>query len=160
RIVDVLNAYFSRMVEILELHGGVVTQFQGDAILATFNVPLSDPEHARNAVVAAQAMLTSVAGSEYAGEKLKIRIGINTGSVVAGAIGASGRLNYTVHGDAVNLAARLESLNKDYHTRLLVAESTAAQIPDLDFEPVGETAVRGQTGTIKIYTLPPTTDDS
>jgi len=154
KIVDVLNAYFSRMVEILELHGGVVTQFQGDAILATFNVPISDSEHSRNAVVAAQAMLTSVAGSEYAGEKLKIRIGINTGSVVAGAIGASGRLNYTVHGDAVNLAARLELMNKEYGTRLLVSESTAALLSDLELEPVGETAVRGHSGTIRLYTLP------
>jgi len=152
KIVDVLNAYFSRMVEILEHYGGVVTQFQGDAILATFNVPISDARHVQNAVTAAQAMLTSVAGSEYAGEHLNIRIGINTGSVVAGAIGARGRLNYTVHGDAVNLAARLEAMNKEYGTRLLISETTASQLQDIDLKPVGETTARGQTKSIKLFT--------
>jgi len=153
KIVEVLNAYFSRMVEILEQYGGVVTQFQGDAILATFNVPIADPEHAPNAVLAAQAMLTSVTGSEYAGERLKIRIGINTGTVVAGAIGAKGRLNYTVHGDAVNLAARLEAMNKEYGTRLLMSESTVAHLPADELKAMGETTARGQTRSIKLYTL-------
>ena len=153
KIVEVLNAYFSRMVEILEQRGGVVTQFQGDAILATFNVPVGDDDHARNAVQAAQDMLTSVAGNEYAGERLNIRIGINTGPVVAGAIGARGRLNYTVHGDAVNLAARLEALNKEYGTRLLLSESVAANLPAGDVEAIGETTVRGHSRSIKIYTL-------
>ena len=153
KIVDVLNAYFSRMVEILEHYGGVVTQFQGDAILATFNVPIGAALHAQNAVTAAQAMLTSVAGSEYAGEHLNIRIGINTGSVVAGAIGAKGRLNYTVHGDAVNLAARLEAMNKEYGTRLLISETTASQLQNVELTPIGETTARGQTKSISIYTL-------
>ena len=153
RIVDVLNAYFSRMVEILEHRGGVVTQFQGDAILAIFNVPVADAEHASNAVRAAREMLTAVAGSEFAGARLNIRIGINTGPVVAGAIGARGRLNYTVHGDAVNLAARLETLNKQYGTRLLLSESVAAQLPQGELEAIGETTVRGQTRSIEIYTL-------
>ena len=148
------------MVEILERHGGVVTQFQGDAILATFNVPIADEEHARNAVRAAGDMLTAVAGNEYAGERLNIRIGINTGAVVAGAIGARGRLNYTVHGDAVNLAARLESLNKEYGTRMLLAESVAAHLPQREIEPVGETTVRGQSCSIKIYTLATTAGPS
>ncbi len=153
KIVEVLNAYFSRMVEILEQHGGVVTQFQGDAILATFNVPVSDPEHAGNAVLAARAMLISVAGSEYAGERLNIRIGINTGKVIAGAIGAKGRLNYTVHGDAVNLAARLEAMNKEYGTRLLMSETTASHLSEDELEAIGETTARGQTRSIKLYTL-------
>lgn len=153
KIVEVLNAYFSRMVEILELHGGVVTQFQGDAILATFNVPVADSEHALKAVRAAQAMLTSVKGSEYAGARLNIRIGINTGTVVAGAIGARGRLNYTVHGDAVNLAARLENMNKEYGTRLLMSESAVAQLSADELTAIGETTARGQTRSIKLYTL-------
>ncbi len=159
KIVEVLNAYFSRMVEILEQYGGVVTQFQGDAILVTFNVPIADPAHARNAVLAAQAMLTSVADSEYAGERLQIRIGINTGKVVAGAIGAKGRLNYTVHGDAVNLAARLEAMNKEYGTRLLMSETTVSQLPADELKPIGETTARGQTRSIKLYTLASLTND-
>ena len=153
KIVDVLNAYFSRMVEILEQHGGVVTQFQGDAILATFNVPVTDDAHAINALRAADAMLTSVAGREFAGERLSIRIGINTGSVVAGAIGAHGRLNYTVHGDAVNLAARLEAMNKEFGSRLLVSGSTAAQLDGIELAPMGSITARGQTREIEIFTL-------
>jgi len=153
KIVEVLNAFFSRMVEILEHYGGVATQFQGDAILATFNVPVADEAHADKAVHAARDMLTSVAGNEFAGERLKIRIGVNTGTVVAGAIGARGRLNYTVHGDAVNLAARLEAMNKQYGTRLLISQATASKLRDIELETIGETTVRGHSGSITIYTL-------
>ena len=152
KIVEVLNAFFSRMVEILEHYGGVVTQFQGDAILATFNVPVADEEHADKAVRAARDMLTSVAGNEFAGERLKIRIGVNTGVVVAGAIGARGRLNYTVHGDAVNLAARLEAMNKQYGTRLLISQATASRLHGIQLETIGETSVRGHSGSITLYT--------
>jgi class 3 adenylate cyclase len=153
KTVDVLNSYFSEMVAILEQHGGVITQFQGDAILATFNVPLANPDHATNAVRAAREMLSRVATTDFAGETLNIRIGVNTGLVVAGAIGAEGRLNYTVHGDAVNLAARLEDLNKEYGTRLMVSGNTTAQAKALEFTQVGESAVRGQTQAILLYTL-------
>jgi len=141
------------MVDILEQHGGVVTQFQGDAILATFNVPVADVNHARNAIQAAQQMLDCTASNEFDGETLNIRIGINTGSVVAGAIGAKGRLNYTVHGDAVNLAARLEALNKEYGSRLLISESSAAQAPDFELSRIGEVTVRGQTRSTGLFTL-------
>jgi class 3 adenylate cyclase len=153
RIVAVLNAYFSAMVEILERHGGVVTQFQGDAILATFNVPIADAGHAGNAFRAACEMLDATAANRYEGVTINIRIGINSGDVVAGAIGARGRLNYTVHGDAVNLAARLEALNKEYGSRLLVSESTARQVDDENLVQIGETTVRGQTHSIRLFSL-------
>jgi adenylate cyclase len=153
KIVAVLNAYFSAMVDILERRGGVVTQFQGDAILATFNVPIVDPEHAENALAAACEMLDEVNVNRYDDVALKMRIGINTGEVVAGAIGAKGRLNYTVHGNAVNLAARLEALNKEHGSRLLVSESTAKQIEASELIEVGETAVRGQTRSIQLFSL-------
>ncbi|MGD2172502.1 MAG: adenylate/guanylate cyclase domain-containing protein [Gammaproteobacteria bacterium] len=159
KIVEVLNAFFSRMVEILEHYGGVVTQFQGDAILAIFNVPLADSEHASKAVRAARDMLTSVAGNEFAGERLQIRIGINTGSIIAGAIGARGRLNYTVHGDAVNLAARLEAANKQYGTRLLLSEATASQIHDIELEIIGKTEVRGHSGRVTLFSPAAGPDD-
>ncbi len=153
KIVTVLNAYFSSMVEILETHGGVVTQFQGDAILATFNVPLVNPNHANNALLCARKMLACVADTAFAGEKLNIRIGINTGAVVAGAIGAKGRLSYTVHGDAVNLAARLEAMNKEYGSRLLVSGETAALSQGFVFTRVGETSARGQSRLVELYTI-------
>ncbi|MCP4878659.1 MAG: HAMP domain-containing protein [Gammaproteobacteria bacterium] len=153
KIVEVLNAYFSDMVEILERHGGVVTQFQGDAILATFNVPITDTSHATNAIKAALEMLNCVADRQFVGEDLNIRIGINTGSVIAGAIGAKGRLNYTVHGDAVNLAARLENLNKEYSTRLLISETSAAHLDAFELTQIDEVTVRGQSRSIKIFTI-------
>jgi class 3 adenylate cyclase len=120
--------------------------------LATFNVPVTDANHASNAIQTAQQMLNCVASNEFEGESLNIRIGINTGSVVAGAIGAKGRLNYTVHGDAVNLAARLEALNKEYGSRLLISESSASQARDLELSRIGEVTVRGQTKSINLFT--------
>jgi len=153
KIVEVLNAYFSDMVDILERHDGVVTQFQGDAILATFNVPITDPGHAANALAAACEMLDKVSTTRYDDVALKVRIGINSGEVVAGAIGAKGRLNYTVHGDAVNLAARLEALNKEHGSRLLLSESTAIQIESAELVAVGEVTARGQTRSIQLFSI-------
>ncbi|MEM7406037.1 MAG: adenylate/guanylate cyclase domain-containing protein [Pseudomonadota bacterium] len=152
-IMTLLNEYFEDMVSILERHNGVVTQFQGDAILATFNVPAPDYRHAANALRSALEMQGSVQSRLYAGRRVSIRIGINTGSVVAGAVGASGRLSYTVHGDAVNLAARLESLNKELGTRILVSGHTAALVDEFELLAAGETVVRGQTTPIALYEL-------
>ena len=152
-IVALLNEYFESMVAVLERHRGVVTQFQGDAILATFNVPLPDPEHAANAVRAAVEMQAEVARRRFAGRRIANRIGVNTGPLVAGAVGAKGRLSYTVHGDAVNLAARLEALNKELGTRLLVSHTTASAAEGFDFRPMGEVSVRGQSERVAVYTL-------
>ena len=152
-IVELLNEYFEVMVEILERHRGVVTQFQGDAILATFNVPVPDPAHAANALRAAAEMRAAAQRRTFAGHRVGNRIGINTGRLVAGAVGAKGRLSYTVHGDAVNLAARLEALNKEFGTRVLVSEATAAQVEGFDLRAMGEVDVRGQTGRVAIHAL-------
>jgi class 3 adenylate cyclase len=120
--------------------------------MATFNVPVTNPDHATNAVLAGQEMLSQVAENDFAGETLAMRVGVNTGPVVAGAIGAEGRLSYTVHGDAVNLAARLESLNKEYGTRLLVSENTMKLVREIKFTQVGKSKVRGQSKSILLYT--------
>jgi len=152
-IVELLNEYFEAMVEILERHRGVVTQFQGDAILATFNVPVPDAGHAANALRAATEMQSAVRRRAFAGNRIGNRIGINTGRLVAGAVGAKGRLSYTVHGDAVNLAARLEALNKELGTSILVSEATAARVEGFNLQPMGEVDVRGQTGRVAVYAL-------
>jgi adenylate cyclase len=158
-IMSLLNEYFEEMVAILERHNGVVTQFQGDAILATFNVPSADPQHAANALRAALEMRRAVSEHRYGGQKVDNRIGVNTGSVVAGAVGAKGRLSYTVHGDAVNLAARLEALNKELGTRVLVSAHTASSVVGFHLRPVGETVARGQSTAVAMFELfdePPT----
>lgn len=153
-IVSLLNAYFSDMVEIIERFGGVVTQFQGDAILATFNIPIQDINHASNALNAAIEMRAHNLTETYNDHRVLARIGINTGHLVAGAVGAKGRLNYTVHGDAVNLAARIENLNKEYGTYILTTQSTIDQTTGIEGKFVGETTVRGQSTPVKLYTLP------
>lgn len=155
RVVTILNDYFSALVGIVEAHGGVVTQFQGDAILATFNLPVARPDHAAQAVRAARRILAELEVRSFAGNRLRCRIGINTGMVTAGAVGAAGRLSYTVHGDAVNLASRLEVLNKDHGTRILIAGPTALRLDpgEFDLRPVGDLDIRGKSDPVPVFTL-------
>jgi class 3 adenylate cyclase len=127
-VVHVLNEYFSAASKIIEAHRGVITQFQGDAIIAVYNVPVRDPRDAFHAVSTAMELLREVSECTYAGERLKIRIGISTGEVLAGNVGSVGRLTYTVHGDTVNLAARLEAMNKKLGTRILISADTRAAL--------------------------------
>ncbi len=153
RIITILNAYFSAVVDILERHGGVVTQFQGDAVLATFNVPIIAPDHAEHALDAALEINEMLCNETFDGVRLKSRIGINTGTVVAGAVGAKGRLNYTVHGDAVNLAARIENLNKEFQTDLLISENTAKLIKNCELESIGKTSIRGRQADVHLFVI-------
>ena len=147
-LIEALNRYFELVARPISDNGGVISQFQGDAILATFNLPRQDPEHAVSAVRAALELQAVVDGVEFAdGVTFNTRVGINTGRVVG----------YTVHGENVNLAARLEQLNKDYGTRIVVSASTRERIPDglFRFRELGETPVRGLNRPIRIYTVEP-----
>ncbi len=153
RTVEFLNAFFSAMTEIIENEGGVITQFQGDAILAIFNTPIEAADHAERACRAAARMLTESTRRTFVGERVRCRIGINSGNVVAGAVGAEGRLTYTVHGDAVNLAARVEAMNKKTGTDLLITESTASQVKSFALRRVGQLDVRGQREAVTVYTI-------
>jgi adenylate cyclase len=155
RLVTLLNEYFSVITRPIEKHKGVVTQFQGDAILAVFNVPTDDPDHAANAVRAALEIQELLADRVFAGGiALTTRIGINTGNVVAGSVGSEDRVNYTVHGDAVNLTARLEALNKKYGTRVILSKSTADLVHDrFPCERIGEITVRGKQVSVTVYRL-------
>ena len=123
-LVEVLNAYFSAVIEPVQRHNGVVNQFQGDGMLVTFNVPVRDQRHADNAVAAALEIMETVNTQRFGGIRLRTRIGINTGLVFAGNVGSGDRFNYTVHGDAVNIASRLENLNKELGSQLLVSSAT------------------------------------
>ena len=155
RTVTLLNEYFSAVTRPIEKYGGVITQFQGDAILSVFNVPSEDPDHAANAVRAALEIYDVVTTRKFAGDiSLRSRVGINTGEVVAGSVGSENRVNYTVHGDAVNIAARLEVLNKEFGTRVLVSQATVDLIGD-GFAPerIGEIEIRGKKETVTVYQL-------
>ncbi len=156
QVFQMLNEYFPAVVEPIIDHCGVVNQFQGDAMLVTFNVPVEDPLHADNAVKAALAIQSAVTGHSFAGIPLRTRIGINTGEVIAGNVGAGSRFNYTVHGDAVNSAARLEQLNKEYGTSTIVSESTRAILQDqYSLNSIGEVAIRGKRDSVQIFKLDP-----
>jgi class 3 adenylate cyclase len=127
--IELLNLYFAVLNDIIGEAGGVINNFIGDAVVAIFNVPVTNINHARAAVTAALAishaaqhqLFTLASGRTI---KLPTRIGINTGPVCAGTIGARERQGYTVYGDAVNLAARIEPMNKQFNTRILASERT------------------------------------
>ncbi|MCP4289442.1 MAG: adenylate/guanylate cyclase domain-containing protein [Gammaproteobacteria bacterium] len=152
-ITNVLNAYFDDATDIISRYGGVITQFQGDAILAIFNVPVTDPAHAQKALDAAEELARRTNLKTYGDESLSIRIGINTGHLIAGNVGGGGRQTYTVHGDTVNMAARLEAMNKELGTCILLSESTAERIADSRLRKVGSVNIRGQSGQFQVFTV-------
>jgi class 3 adenylate cyclase len=156
-VVNLLNEYFSLLVEIISKRGGVVNQFQGDAMLVTFNIPVADSNHAANAVQTAVEIQHALAEHIFChGDKMVTRIGVNTGNVVAGPVGAHERLNYTVHGDAVNIAARLEGLNKEFGSLILISEETkdlaeAKLGSSVQFIEKGGHPIRGKTELVKVF---------
>lgn len=155
-LIATLNDYFSVVTKPIVEHGGVINQFQGDAILATFNIPETLPDHAAQAVRAALAVQAALSGRDFGdGVDLRSRVGINSGEVVGGLVGTGDRLGYTVHGDAVNLAARLEQLNKDYGTRIIISQRTVelAGPAEFRFKQLGTTNVRGRKTPVVVYTV-------
>jgi adenylate cyclase len=152
-IVTMLNEYFSVLVSIIHNHKGVVNKFIGDSIFAMFNVPLDDPDHAVNAINAAIEIEKITVTRQFGkNRQLATRVGINTGVVVAGNIGSVDRMEYTVIGDEVNIAARLEQLNKRHGTHILLGENTYDMAKDhLDFIQLGDFQLKGKERTIKVY---------
>ena len=153
-LVEVLNEYFSAVIEPVQRHNGVVNQFQGDGMLVTFNVPLRDHWHADHAVRAAQKILDTVNVQQFGGIKLRTRIGINTGLVFAGNVGSGDRFNYTVHGDAVNIASRLENMNKELETQLLISSATYELLKEKHtWSESGTVNIKGKEQPISVYTI-------
>jgi adenylate cyclase len=153
-LVRTLNMFYAAVAEPIARYDGVIDQFQGDAVLATFNAPRLNPDHAANAIDAAleiQALLNArTFGDELV---LRARIGINTGVVIHGLIGTPDRLGYTVIGDEVNVASRLEALNKQYGTSIIVSEQTRDRAGAERFACVllDEVQLRGRTTPSRIY---------
>jgi len=155
KVVAMLNEYFEAAAKPIHESGGVITQFQGDAMLVSFNLPVEDPDHAASAVRAALGIQRITQTRHFVdGVVLKTRIGINTGPVVGGTVGDGDLLGYTVHGDAVNLAARLEQLNKEYGSRILISQRTA-ELAGKSFasKEVGRVSVRGHEQPILVYEI-------
>ena len=129
-LVAAMNDYLSAMTDAIEAHGGFVDKYFGDAIVAVFGAPLDDPDHATHAVQAAlrcAALLGTLERVNAAfGSTVRQRIGLNSGEALVGNIGSRRRFNYTVMGDMVNLASRLEGANKLYGTTIVASEATMA----------------------------------
>lgn len=156
-VVAQLNEYFSRMVQVVFDHRGTVDKFVGDMVMALFGAPLDDEDHAEHAVQTALAMTQAlnelnVRWRAEGRPTLDIGIGINTGDMVAGNIGSDTIMSYTVIGDAVNLGARLESLNKDYSCRIIISDATRVRLKGrYDVHPLGDVIVKGKTKPIAIF---------
>lgn len=156
-LVAQLNEYFSRMVEIVFRHNGTVDKFVGDMVMALFGAPLDDPQHAEHAVAAAVDMVRELGelNAKWAAEgrvPLDIGLGVNSGEMIAGNIGSSSIMSYTVIGDNVNLGSRLESANKDYKTRIIISDATRARLTGTyDLRPLGDVIVKGKTRSVAIY---------
>jgi len=160
-IVAQLNEYFGRMVDVVFRHGGTVDKFVGDMVMALFGAPVADPKHADHAVAAAVDMTRelddlNVKWKQEGKAALDIGIGINSGEMIAGNIGSERIMSYTVIGDAVNLGARLESLNKEYGTRIIISAATRTLLTEtFDLKPLGGVVVKGRTAPVEIFEVRP-----
>jgi class 3 adenylate cyclase len=157
-LVAALNDYLETVLAPIRAHGGVVNTFIGDGLFASFNMPLACEGHAAAAVRAAIDIQRAVGSRTFGdqGVALDTRIGISTGNVIGGSVGAGQRLSFTLLGDTVNLAARLEELNKQYGTRILVSESTREACGDgCVFNSLGSVAVRGRGDVVAIFSIDP-----
>ena len=156
-LVAQLNEYFTAMVEIVFRHRGTLDKFVGDMVMALFSAPLDDRDHAEHAVETAVEMVQVLGqlNRTWAAEGkpvLDIGIGINSGDMIAGNIGSSAVMSYTVIGDNVNLAARLESLNKDFATRIIISDATRRRlVAPYPLRPLGDVVVKGKSTPVAIF---------
>ena len=160
-VVEQLNTYFSAMVDVLFQHRGTLDKFVGDMVMALFGAPLTDDEHADHAVQAALAMQArlkelNVVWKAAGLPEIATGVGVNTGEMIAGTIGSDQVRSYTVIGDAVNLGSRIESLNKQYGTTVLISESTVKQLKhQYDLRTLGDVVVKGKSQAVAIFEVRP-----
>ncbi|HYM73997.1 MAG TPA: adenylate/guanylate cyclase domain-containing protein [Stellaceae bacterium] len=169
-LTQLMNSFTSPMTDIITEHQGTIDKYIGDCIMAFWNAPLDDPDHAKNAVAAARGIRRKLVdlnrqleadakASGKAYHELRVGIGLNTGECVVGNFGSEQRFNYSLLGDPVNLASRLEGLCKLYTVDLVIGEETARLLDD---EPnlieLDLVAVKGKTQAVRVYTLPPEGD--
>ncbi|MEZ4753534.1 MAG: adenylate/guanylate cyclase domain-containing protein [Bdellovibrionota bacterium] len=157
QLTKLLNEYLTEMTDIVLASGGTLDKYEGDAIIAFWNAPLSVEKHEQKAVQAAldcQRKLASLreSFSNQYGVELRMRIGINTGEVVVGNFGSKSRFNYTMIGDAVNLAARLEGVNKQFGTETLISAATATTLDNsILVRKIADIRVVGRKEPVGIY---------
>lgn len=158
-LVSTLNKYFSLMSGQVLKYGGVLDKYIGDAIMAFWGAPLDDPDHAENALKAGLGMIKELdkfnKELKRLGEpEIHIGVGIYTGPAIVGNIGSEFRFDYTAIGDTVNVASRLEGLNKDYKTSIIIGETTKNMIKGkYSFKFLGSANVKGREGALDIYSV-------
>ncbi len=156
-IADVIGRHLQAMAEVVAVHGGTIDKFQGDAVMAVFGAPVPMAEHARCAVDCALEMMARQDELNRGGwgvtgvDRLDVGIGLNTGVVMAGAIGGGGRLEYTVIGDAVNIAQRLQSEAAGGEIVAAVTTVTAAAVREV--EPIGSRTVKGREEPVEVFRI-------
>ncbi|HXF55167.1 MAG TPA: adenylate/guanylate cyclase domain-containing protein [Hyphomicrobiaceae bacterium] len=164
QVTQFLNRLLTPLTDSITAHRGTIDKYMGDGIMAFWNAPLDDPEHERNAARAALAMLADLdalnreweAEAKVRGEEhvpVRIGIGLNTAVCCVGNLGSQHRFDYSVIGDGVNLAARLEGQCKTYGVPVIAGESTAEKVPDLAFLEIDLLSVVGKTTAVRIYAL-------
>lgn len=155
-LAPLLNGYFEGVTSVVLRHGGMVDKFIGDAVFAIFNAPVDLPDHAEHAVRCAMdidAFCEDFRKKRNAeGIDLGItRVGVHTGTAIIGNFGSSSRFNYTAQGDAVNVAARLEGLNKQLGTRVCVSGDTKALCHSLAFRPIASVVLKGKGLPVEVW---------
>jgi class 3 adenylate cyclase len=155
-VVEILNRYFTRQVDVIFRHGGSLDKFIGDAIMAFWGAPLDDPEHARNAVSCAldmaDTLLAFKAELGELGANFDVGIGVHSGPAVVGLIGSDKRREYTSIGDTVNLASRIEGLTKEAGHRILVSRETMERCHGaFDFVSCGTFQAKGRAQPVELF---------
>ena len=157
QVSELLNEYFSEMEPLVTKYNGIINKFIGDAVMAVFGEPIQDENHSINAVKCGIEMLDKVKelDKKWKAEgkpEIKIGVGINTGEVFIGNIGSIKRMEYTVIGDTVNIASRLESYNKTYKTQILISSTTYENAKDLiEVNKIADVEIRGKVNKMDIY---------
>ncbi len=159
QLVEFLNEYLTEMCDLIIASDGTIDKFEGDAIIAFWGAPIDQPSHARQACFASIDMNKALMNlrAHWMGQglpKVSVRMGVNTGRMVVGNMGSSQRINYTIMGDAVNLAARLEGANKAFGSDLMISEATYLQCADdVDVRELDIIRVVGKAEPIRVYQL-------
>jgi adenylate cyclase len=156
QLTELMNEFLTPMTKVIHKHRGTIDKYMGDAIMAFWGAPLSDPLHARHALLAAMEMVAQLHALEdhfkaKGWPPIKIGVGLNTGEMTVGNMGSEFRLAYTVMGDAVNLGSRLEGLTKEYGVHIIVSEFTRAAVSDFVYRELDCVRVKGKDRPVKIY---------
>ncbi len=158
-VVNLLSAYFDAINASVEANGGSIIQFMGDSVCAMWNAPVGDPDHVSHACRCALDIAATVerfnARQQGAGQPVFVtRIGLHTGSAVVGNVGAASRLQYTAMGDTMNVASRLEGINKEFGTTIMVSRAVVARCgDDFIFRPLGKKQAKGRSARLDIFEL-------